>query len=1712
MDLKNYKSLLVLVMLFIGLKSSAQTITTIADGGEIFNARGMFIDNDKNVYVACESKMGQFRTGSIVKIKPDGTQEVVAGGVTHQQENLNGPATNCALDRPVDVVLDGDGNMYFGCYGNGKVYKVDAVSKNITVFSNLGVSFMPGGMAIWGGNLYIISSNINSNLYKFALNNPGSGTIIKAGLGRGIAIDNQGTIYVSKYSGAGNFFKIPVSGPEQEISSGLTYIQDLKVTPSGDLYFTRQNNNIYKYISPGVNEAYLITGSAGYDLDNGPDNELYVSNYASRIYKVTFGPSAPSNFTANATDSKVELSWNAVSGATGYTIYRGASSANTSDVLATGYTGTSYTDNTVVNGTTYYYSITTTDALNRVSAKANAISATPLATPTITANSDLFANVGDAAITITTPTSTSAGTFTYTSSNTAVATISGNKINVGSAGEAIITATQAASGAYGAATTTFKITVTALPAPTFGTFANMDKMVSDGSFTITPPTSNSMGAFSYASSNTNVATISGNTVTIKGLGTTTITATQAANGGYASGTITATLTVGIKPPGNALTFDGSGDFVQIGNANTFDARNMKTIEAWVKFNDLVNEQEIISKSTSSNGLELIIYNRQLAVFAMGGGLDRHVDYPTSNLVTNRWYHVAATHNGANSTLTLYLNGVVVGTAQTPSGMTNSADPLHLGKWNDPYSNRYFKGSLDEVRIWNVQLTQAQIQAGMYQEIDPATVGLQAYYKFSEGIAEGNNTAITTTLDATANTRNGTLNGFTKTGSASNYTESYALVAPVLKDAADITGEGFTAKWETPITGVVDNYLLDVSESSNFSSFVTGYLNKDVGNVNEFTVTGLTANRTYYFRVRANKTSVNTQGTYSNVKTAATTKSNQTITFNDLAAKTYGEASFTLSATSTSNLTVTFESSDETIASVSGTTVTIKKAGTVNIIAKQAGNSLYNAAPNVTKQLVINKAPLTVTAQNATKTYDKVAYTGGNGISYAGFITGDNAANSVTGTIVYGGTSQNAINVASNYTIIPSGLTSANYAITYANGTLTINKATLTVTAQNATKTYDKVAYTGGNGISYAGFITGDNAANSVTGTVVYGGTSQNAINVANNYTIIPSGLSSANYAITYANGTLAINKAALTVTTKNDSKTYNKVAYTGGNGVDYTGFVTGDNAANSVTGTIIYGGTSQNAINVANNYTIIPSGLSSDNYAITYANGTLAINKATLTVTAQNATKTYDKVAYTGGNDVAYAGFIAGDNVINSTTGTINYSGTSQGAVAANTYTIIPSGLSSANYAITYINGALVINKATLTVTAQNATKTYDKVAYTGGNNITYSGFITGDNVANSVTGTVVYSGTSQGAVAANTYTIIPSGLSSANYALNYVNGTLTINKAALTVTAQNATKTYNGLPYTGGNGVTYAGFISGDNETNSVTGTINYGGTSQNAINANSYVITPSGLTSANYNLSYVNGTLVVNKVALVAIAENKARCFGITNPALTVRYTGFVNNETATALTTVPTVTTTATANSAAGNYTLAITGGTAANYTLTYQNGQLTVYALPVINIAAGKTTISRGDQIQLVATGGTSYSWANANGIIAGQNGSTLTIRPSLTTTYQVTVTNANGCTDTKSITIEVMEDFKITGTNLLTPNGDGYNDFFVLENIDLYPNNVVKIFDKAGRLVYSKVKYDNTWDGTFNGAPLAEGTYYYIVDFGKGNSVKKGFISIVRNGK
>jgi hypothetical protein len=99
---------------------------------------------------------------------------------------------------------------------------------------------------------------------------------------------------------------------------------------------------------------------------------------------------------------------------------------------------------------------------------------------------------------------------------------------------------------------------------------------------------------------------------------------------------------------------------------------------------------------------------------------------------------------------------------------------------------------------------------------------------------------------------------------------------------------------------------------------------------------------------------------------------------------------------------------------------------------------------------------------------------------------------------------------------------------------------------------------------------------------------------------------------------------------------------------------------------------------------------------------------------------------------------------------------------------------------------------------------------------------------------------------------------SASNYSITYNDGNLTVDRAPLTVTANGASKQFDGIAFSGGNGVTYAGYVNGEN-ISALGGSLTYGGSSQGATSAGSYAIAPGGLTAANYTISYVDGTLAI-------------------------------------------------------------------------------------------------------------------------------------------------------------------------------------------------------------------------------------------------------------
>ena len=89
-------------------------------------------------------------------------------------------------------------------------------------------------------------------------------------------------------------------------------------------------------------------------------------------------------------------------------------------------------------------------------------------------------------------------------------------------------------------------------------------------------------------------------------------------------------------------------------------------------------------------------------------------------------------------------------------------------------------------------------------------------------------------------------------------------------------------------------------------------------------------------------------------------------------------------------------------------------------------------------------------------------------------------------------------------------------------------------------------------------------------------------------------------------------------------------------------------------------------------------------------------------------------------------------------------------------------------------------------------------------------------------------------------------------------------------------------------------------------------------------------------------------------------------------------------------------------------------------------------------------------------------------------------------------------------------FLLFPNNILTANGDGKNDAWFIKDLDRFPDNEVRVFDRAGRLVFTAKNYQNDWTGNLSGFPLNEDTYYYVITLKKDgkDGVVKGFISII----
>ncbi|MDX5428129.1 MAG: T9SS type A sorting domain-containing protein, partial [Bacteroidota bacterium] len=385
------------------------------------------------------------------------------------------------------------------------------------------------------------------------------------------------------------------------------------------------------------------------------------------------------------------------------------------------------------------------------------------------------------------------------------------------------------------------------------------------------------------------------------------------------------------------------------------------------------------------------------------------------------------------------------------------------------------------------------------------------------------------------------------------------------------------------------------------------------------------------------------------------------------------------------------------------------------------------------------------------------------------------------------------------------------------------------------------------------------------------------------YTVRPSDLllvSPPNYVIQYEDGGIFVQNATLTVSADSSQTTYGTPPSPT---VTITGLVNGDSEASVVQSGPNYlyrdsiGGLVSGSDLHGGNYSIEPTGLVLNppvNYTIQYSNGILTVNPADLFVTADSVSAIYGQTPVP---TATFSGFQYADDVSNSIASGPSYTyldGTNTSVSGSDlhvgSYTIQPSGVAliyAKDYNLVYVDGGLDVTPATLTITADDVTDTYGN---TPSFSASYAGFQFLDDESSVLSGTPTFSledGSGNPVSAANlnagSYSIIPSlqGFNSpSDYIAFYVNGTLTMQPATLTVTAQD-TFIYEGDPAPTSYHADITGFIGSDAST--VVSGPSFALSPVYNGNSGVYAIVPSNLIlnpSGNYSIQYINGNLYVN------------------------------------------------------------------------------------------------------------------------------------------------------------------------------------------------------------------------------------------------------------
>ncbi len=423
-------------------------------------------------------------------------------------------------------------------------------------------------------------------------------------------------------------------------------------------------------------------------------------------------------------------------------------------------------------------------------------------------------------------------------------------------------------------------------------------------------------------------------------------------------------------------------------------------------------------------------------------------------------------------------------------------------------------------------------------------------------------------------------------------------APQAQAASGITASAFTAKWNA--SSGTDTYFLDIATDNGFTSFLPGYNNKVLGNVTTCDIAGLDANITYYYRVRGENSIGTSQN--SSTMTATTLKLDQTMIFEPLLEAIYGGDPINLDATASSGLTVSYTSSNPSVATITGSTLAVVGAGSSTIVATQDGDATYYPA---SLEQTLNVLPRDLTISGITilsKEYDGTTDASVTGAVLEGAVSGDDVDLDALTASFASKDAGTGIAVTAGFSL--QGVDKDNYSLTQpASLTADITPKELTVSGAAAgSKVYDGTTEASVSGAVLEGAVSGDDV--DLDALAASFATKDAGTGIAVTASVSLQGADKDNYNLIQPLGLSAdITKAELMVTVMDATRKQGEEnpAFV----MEYEGFVSGEDESFLISSPQL--STNAGASSIAGDYDITASGGDAVNYSFNYVTGTLTV-------------------------------------------------------------------------------------------------------------------------------------------------------------------------------------------------------------------------------------------------------------------------------------------------------------------------------------------------------------------------------------------------------------------------------------------------------------------------------------------------------------------------